>query len=74
MAPPPYRPNEKAVRDALRAALKHHQLDATTAARVIVERIAPGLPEAARADLLRGWQENDDQINYLAEKWLRCSR
>jgi hypothetical protein len=54
--------------------MKRHHVDATKTARVIVRRIAPTLPEDARAALLGPSREASDQIRYLADKWLRRSR
>ena len=71
---PPKRPSEKPIRDGLRAALQRHHMDATTAAKVIVRQIAPTLPEGARKALLGSWRDEDKQISYLAEKWLRRTR
>jgi hypothetical protein len=71
---PPHRPIEKHTRDALRAAMKRHHVDATTTATVIIHRIAPMLPADARAALRGPSREQSEQIRYLADKWLRRTR
>jgi hypothetical protein len=64
---PAHRPSERAFRDACRAAMKRHRVDAKTAARIIVEKIAPTLSDGARADLLGPWRTRQSQVDHLAD-------
>jgi hypothetical protein len=67
------KPSEKHIRDALRAVLKRHHVDATTAARAIHHWILPELPEEGQAALRGPSREKAEQIRHIAE-WLRRSR
>jgi hypothetical protein len=43
----------------------------STVARIIVERIAPRLPEPCGTALVGPWLTTDEQVTYLAERLRR---
>jgi hypothetical protein len=57
--------------DAVRKASADHQVDISTVAAIIIERIAPTVPEPHRAALLGPWPTFDERHKHLTDRLRR---